>query len=143
MKYRIVSLLFALPLLAAAQSNIDVIDQRQEAFSQIESLTKKVNKTLNGSATDWNLLQTQSETLHNSSHSLTNLFPAGSKQGSKAKEDVWQKPDQFNQLLQKMDEGFETLYLASQAQDIKQAQQGLKTAEQTCRSCHRSYRSRW
>lgn len=143
MKVTIVSLLFALPALAVAQTNIDPIDQRQKAFSQIEDVAKQANKTLNGASTDWALLIEQSETLYKNSHTLSSLFPEGSDTGSKAKSDIWLKPEKFEQLLAQMDEGFEALYFASKNQDHKRAQQGLDSAEQTCRNCHRSYRSRW
>ena len=93
MKVTIVSLLFALPALAVAQTNIDPIDQRQKAFSQIEDVAKQANKTLNGSSTDWALLIEQSETLYKNSHTLSSLFPEGSDTGSKAKSDIWLKPE--------------------------------------------------
>jgi cytochrome c556 len=42
-----------------------------------------------------------------------------------------------------MDQGFQALYQASLKQDIDAAEQGLEQAQDTCNSCHRSYRSRW
>ncbi|MDC5849924.1 cytochrome c [Vibrio europaeus] len=119
------------------------MEQRQHAFEQVETLVKSANRTLDGSQTDWDKLQATSLELKTHSQSLLALFPTGSQQGSKAKENVWSKPEKFNQLLLQMDKGFGQLYQASQQQSPSLAESGLDSAQKTCKSCHRSYRSRW
>ncbi|MDC5812038.1 cytochrome c [Vibrio europaeus] len=139
----IVSLLCLTPLLVNAQDYSQQIEQRQHAFEQVETLVKSSNRTLDGSQTDWDKLQVTSLELKTHSQSLLALFPTGSQQGSKAKESVWSKPEKFNQLLLQMDKGFGQLYQASQQQSPSLAESGLDSAQKTCKSCHRSYRSRW
>ncbi|WP_414932832.1 c-type cytochrome [Vibrio europaeus] len=139
----IVSLLCLTPLLVNAQDYSQQIEQRQHAFEQVETLVKSANRTLDGSQTDWDKLQATSLELKTHSQSLLALFPTGSQQGSKAKENVWSKPEKFNQLLLQMDKGFGQLYQASQQQSPSLAESGLDSAQKTCKSCHRSYRSRW
>ncbi|MDC5805741.1 cytochrome c [Vibrio europaeus] len=139
----IVSLLCLTPLLVNAQDYSQQIEQRQHAFEQVETLVKSANRTLDGSQTDWDKLQVTSLELKTHSQSLLALFPTGSQQGSKAKESVWSKPEKFNQLLLQMDKGFGQLYQASQQQSPSLAESGLDSAQKTCKSCHRSYRSRW
>ncbi|MEZ8099265.1 c-type cytochrome [Vibrio bivalvicida] len=139
----IISLLCSTPLLVNAQDYSQQIEQRQGAFKQVETLVKSANHTLDGSQTDWDKLQATSLELNNHSQALLTLFPAGSQQGSKAKESVWSKPEKFNQLLLQMDKGFEQLYQASQQQSLSLAESSLDSAQRTCKNCHRSYRSRW
>ncbi|WP_261396760.1 c-type cytochrome [Photobacterium rosenbergii] len=125
--------------LSAAQS----IEQRQQAFVQIESGAKLAGKTLDNNQVDWDSLEQISQQLHESSVSLHSLFPEGSQQGSKAKEKVWKDKAKFERSLNQMDAGFEQLYQATLTEDKKAAQQGLKSAQSTCKACHRQYRSRW
>ncbi|NOI27544.1 c-type cytochrome [Vibrio coralliilyticus] len=143
MKKILIGLAVVLPLTAIAQDFSQQITERQNAFEDIESTSKLVSKTLNGGDTDWSKLESQSQKLANHSHALLTLFPQGSHVDSKAKPEIWSKPDKFNQLLTQMDQGFQDLYQASQNKDIKMAESGLESAQDTCRSCHRSYRSRW
>ena len=125
--------------LSAAQC----IEQRQQAFVQIEEGAKLAGKTLDKNQVDWDSLEQISQQLHQSSVSLHALFPEGSQQGSKAKEKVWKDKAKFERSLNQMDAGFEQLYQATLTQDKKAAQQGLKSAQSTCKACHRQYRSRW
>ena len=138
-----ISLLCSTPLLVNAQNYTQQIEQRQHAFEKVETLVKSANRTLDGSQTDWDKLQATSLELNNHSQALLTLFPVGSQQGSKAKDSVWSKPEKFNQLLLQMDQGFAELYQASQQQSPSLAESGLDAAQKTCKSCHRSYRSRW
>ncbi len=130
--------------LCAQDSNAkDIIDARQKAFSDIESQTKVVKKILNGNETDWSNLLEASHQLVASSDALKGAFVSGTQVGSKARESVWGKPEKFNRLLQQMQEGYQQVALGAQKQSTVEIEKGLKAAESTCKSCHRSYRSRW
>ncbi|WP_431787275.1 c-type cytochrome [Vibrio harveyi] len=131
------------PTTLFAQDFNSQIDMRQNAFEQIESLSKQADKTLNGSNTDWQALAQIGNELSRHSEHLLQAFPQGSQADSKAKKEVWSKPENFNRLMVQMDEGFVQLYQAAQDQQVSAAEAGLKQAQSTCRSCHRAYRSRW
>lgn len=139
----ITCLLYSTPLLVYAQDYSQQINSRQEAFEQIKSLIKNTKRTLDGSNTNWSKLQQHTTSLTERSKSLQTLFPSGSQSGSKAKKSIWTKPERFQQLLARMDQGFQELYQASKNQDVTLAEMGLDKAKSTCKSCHRSYRSRW
>ncbi|MCG9676792.1 cytochrome c [Vibrio sp. Isolate23] len=144
MKQIFFSLLFlVLPSASYAEDFTVQIDKRQATFESIEVTSEYAEQTLSGSKTDWEKLTRHSQKLEAHSHALLTLFPQGSHVGSKAKSDIWSKPSKFNQLLIQMNQGFQELYKASLAQDINRAEIGLKNAQDTCRNCHRSYRSRW
>lgn len=125
------------------QSHASQIEQRQDAFTQVETLVEKANDTLDGNGTNWLALEETSLKLTTHSQALLTLFPSGSQEGSKAKETVWSQPEKFNRLLGQMDQGFQELYRGSQSSDVSLAESGLEAAQDTCKSCHRSYRSRW
>ncbi|MGX9521540.1 c-type cytochrome [Vibrio mediterranei] len=128
---------------APDSATLDIIDARQKAFTALESQTKAVKKTLDGSDTDWQTLLEASEQLVANSDALNGAFVLGTQEGSKAKESVWSKPEKFNRLMQQMQQGYQQVALGAQNQSIAEVEKGLKAAEFTCKSCHRSYRSRW
>ena len=144
MKKLAISLLMTLPLSVHAEDFGADINKRQNAFDNIETISEQVEYTMDGQDTDWAKLETQSKSLATYSDSLLALFPQGSHSGdTKAKLEIWSKPQKFNQLLQQMDKGFQDLYQASQLKDIQMAEAALESAQDTCRGCHRSYRSRF
>ncbi|MGF1833505.1 c-type cytochrome [Photobacterium sanguinicancri] len=138
-------LVISLPVLAKAgiDSYDQAIVQRQTAFSSIESDLKTASKSIDGQDSDWQQLVLISEQLADHSKALMTLFPEGSQSGSKAKKEVWNKPEKFNVLLAQMDTGFQQMYQASEQQNLNELKAGLSQAEKTCRGCHRSYRARF
>ncbi|MGF1842019.1 cytochrome c [Vibrio clamense] len=143
MKKLTIALLVTLPAFANAQSSQNIIDTRQHSFSSIENKTEQLEEVLDKDKPDWTEVVTISEELTHHSTQLRALFPEGSSEGSKAKGTIWEKPEKFNKLMMEMDQGFKDLYQASKNQDLNSAQNGLEQAQDTCNSCHRSYRSRW
>ncbi|OAN11436.1 hypothetical protein A3K86_21070 [Photobacterium jeanii] len=132
-----------LPAILAFPAQANEVQQRQDAFSAIEKTVKQVTNALEQSEPDWKTVLASSQQLKSHSQSLMTLFPDGSEEGSKAKSSVWSKPEKFNALMAKMDQGFEQALVESQSQQLAGVKAGLKQAESTCKACHRSYRSRW
>jgi len=131
------------PRILIAQDFSVQIETRQSAFDQIESLSKKAGKELKGSNIDWKSLEQIGIELTRQSAQLQHAFPQGSQADTRAKKEVWDKPDNFNRLMLQMDEGFMDLYHAAQRQESSLAEEGLKQSLNACRNCHRTYRSRW
>ncbi len=143
MKKTLTILTIALSMISFAQANDYSlqIKERQNAFEQVESLSDDAEDLIDDA--NWRELEKVSQSLSQHSHKLLNLFPQGSQEGSKAKKSVWSNPQKFNTLLTQMDDGFQELYQASLQQEKAMAVRGLDRAQDTCNSCHRSYRSRW
>ncbi|WP_017220535.1 c-type cytochrome [Moritella dasanensis] len=144
------SLTFSLAITSAAASEstltaslIQDVEQRQAAFSQIEKQQKQIDKALGNSSTDWSQLEVLSADLTVNSASLQHLFVQGSQLDSKAKDKVWDDNIQFKAALDKMNNSFIKMDSAIQQQDKNTAKDALKQANNTCRNCHRQYRSRW
>jgi len=143
MKKLVISLCVLLSNIAFAQTSVDLINARQQAFVHIENQSEQVEDMMDEDVPNWSEIESISQQLVQHSQLLNTVFPEGSQAGSKAKEAVWDKPEKFNQLMQEMDSGFALLYQASQQQDKEAAEAGLEQAQDTCNGCHRSYRSRF
>ncbi|KJG55837.1 cytochrome C [Photobacterium kishitanii] len=143
MKIAVLSLMTFFPLFAGAQALDSEIKQRQQVFSNIEILSEQAEELIDDKNTNWAKLEQVSREIKQQSFLLLDLFPQGSQQGSKAKQAVWNKPQKFSAQLKQMIIGFEQLNQASQERNMHLAGQGMESAQSTCRSCHRSYRSRW
>lgn len=147
---RPLSILFSLAItsVAAAESTLSTslthdVEQRQTAFSQIEKQQKQIDKALGKSVPDWQQLKAVSAELTANSASLQSLFVLGSQLDSKAKEKVWDDNMKFKAALAKMDANFIKMNSAIQQKDKNTAEEALEQANNTCRNCHRQYRSRW
>ena len=140
MKKLTIALLIAVPVMAIAAT--EAVNNRQQAFSSIEKLNKQVSSELGNRNTDWKKVEELSGSLVEHGIVLNNSF-SESDTGGKAKETVWSKPEKFNQLMLQMNQGFTELQQASIEQDLSNAERGLDAANNTCRACHRTYRSRW
>ncbi|WP_394150175.1 c-type cytochrome [Vibrio maritimus] len=134
---------FGITHTSLAQAHEEMIAARQNAFSNIENQTKVVSKQVKKSDIDWQAMLAASEQLTVDSTMLSNAFETGSQEGSKAKASVWSKPEKFNRLLAEMQQGYKQVSEGVDKQSIDEVKRGLKVAESTCKSCHRSYRSRW
>ncbi|MEG3221246.1 cytochrome c [Vibrio gigantis] len=130
----------SLPMISAAAP--DVVNNRQHAFSSIEEVSKQVDSELNNHDVDWLKVGELSEMLVEHGEVLKVSFSEGDT-GGKAKKEIWSKPEKFNQLMLQMNQGFVELYQASVEQDLSSAEQGLDSVNNTCKGCHRTYRSRW
>lgn len=139
---KLVILLWAMSASAFAQDHSAIIDQRQDAYSNIDEITEEVEFLIDGEDSDWALLEEHSLSLVNYSRSLVDAFPAGSQEGSKAKPAVWEQPEKFDKLLKQLIAGFEQFHQGALAKDADLAQAGLEQSMDTCKSCHRGYRSR-
>ncbi|ODS05310.1 c-type cytochrome [Vibrio scophthalmi] len=143
MKTQLILIALMTPCIALASNNSQLIKDRQEAFTHIEQQLKEASEHLDSLETDWLTVEISAIQLQEMSESLQHSFPQGSQEGSKASDKIWQQPNEFNQLMQQMDQGFETLYRATKEHNVDLAERGIEAAQQTCRACHRTYRSRW
>lgn len=131
---------------ASAADNLsreEIINARQSHFETIDKNMKQLGKALNTSTPDWVNVRVLAKQSQQVASGLKTAFPQGSEEGSRAKSAVWSKPTQFNRLMAEMDQGFTEMLVAVNNQDSRSAQQGLKQAGATCKSCHRQYRSLW
>ncbi|MGV2987856.1 c-type cytochrome [Vibrio sp. E150_011] len=130
-------------MLSSTTTLANAVEQRQQAFSDIESNTKSVSRLLDQDHIAWDEVQLMSEKLQLDSNIVSTAFVNEAQKGGKAKSDIWESPEKFDRLMLEMTDSYASLKEAVRDQNEKQAKQAIKSAESTCRSCHRSYRSRW
>lgn len=128
--------------ISAEKLKQDIV-QRQTAFSHIDKQQEQMAELLNGTEFNWQQLASLSTALNANSSSLQHLFVVGSQSGSKAKGKIWDDNQKFKAALAKMGKSFVLMDNAIKQQDSHAAKTALKQANNTCRSCHRQYRSRW
>jgi cytochrome c556 len=141
-KFLLLSLLIPFSVTSFAAGFDVEIEARHDAFHAIEDNVKSVGKMLKSGELDWDMLTRYSAELAKNSSSLKDLFPEGSQGDSRAKAAVWEKNDRFLAGLDKLDGGFQALYVAAQSQDTKAAMAGFKQATGTCKGCHRTFREK-
>ncbi|QDO84656.1 cytochrome c [Shewanella psychropiezotolerans] len=119
------------------------IEERKTSFTQIEDLNEQIKINLKSDDIPWPVLQANTDTLLAASSSLSNLFPQGSHENSRAKQKIWNTPAKFKNELALMDSHFRALNNAVLQKDTHAAKLALKKANSTCSNCHRKYRSWW
>jgi cytochrome c556 len=61
---------------------------------------------------------------------------------TRAKPDVWQKPAEFTQAQQKLNESTEQLLKAAESGNLEQIRPALKSVEESCKACHQKFRGK-
>ncbi len=135
-------LLMLLPSALSATSQADQIKARQHAMTGIEILLNHLNKAMDDEI-EWDKMQTYSDRLLTHQQALQRAFPKGSIGDSNSSPKIWREPEKFERLLIQLGAGFTNMQAASITKDKSQFVQGLDEARSTCRSCHRSYKTRW
>ncbi|WP_163390751.1 c-type cytochrome [Enterovibrio norvegicus] len=130
----------AIPSMAETR---DAVDARQKTFVSMADSFNSMKKLEDGRDTDWDTIKTMALENAESISSLPGLFPEGSLEGSRSKETVWTKWDKFEKGLVSLETAFEDMSTAAEAQDAKALKKAFKTADRSCKSCHRAYRSKW
>ncbi|MCW8833619.1 MAG: cytochrome c [Colwellia sp.] len=126
-----------------AKNYHEEIEKRQDTFSAIEELSESLEDELDEDAPNWEMVEQQSLKLVEHTKSLDSLFSPESAEDSRARTAIWDNPEKFDRLMAQLNSGFQQLNHASRNRDIEAAQAGLEEAQDTCSSCHRSYRSLW
>lgn len=137
------TLLLTTPLAALAQEAQSIVDSRQTTFEKAEQLIEQSEDLIDNATPDWEQLELVTGKLVSTGNILSQSFPKGSHHSSRAKLNIWQQPAKFNSLFKKMNDGYLMMQTGVENQDIKQINNGIKQAQKTCKSCHRSYRSFW
>lgn len=126
-----------------AQAYKEEIEQRQNTFAAIEDNSDFVEEELDEDQPNWQEIEQRSLKLVEHTKSLKLLFSPESAEDSRARTAIWEDPQKFNRLMTQLNSGFEELYQASKNQNMAAAEDALETAQDTCNSCHMSYRSLW
>jgi cytochrome c556 len=129
-------------LATMVQAQTDVIKQRQELMKSQGAAMKAINGILeaNGSVAD---IAVHAAKLDETSHQITDLFPAGSDQGdTKAKADIWQNPDDFGAKTKDLQDQAAMLVTAVAGGDMAAVKAQYDKVGGACGGCHKVYKAK-
>jgi len=73
----------------------------------------------------------------------TDVFPEGSAgEGSRAMDEIWENADEFQEVLEGLQDATSGLLDAVYAGDIGAVEEALTAVAGSCRDCHRAFRAR-
>jgi cytochrome c556 len=121
-----------------------VMHERHEGMEQIGKSAKALRAQLAGDTPDLAVVRQSAATIADLSQKASNWFPAGTgpsvgKTG--AKEEIWQKPDDFQAKLRDFQAAAKAFNATAQAGDVPAIKAGFADLGKTCKACHDNYRS--
>ncbi|KXF81801.1 hypothetical protein ATN88_02620 [Enterovibrio coralii] len=128
---------------ATASDFSSQVDARQSSFLSMADNLRQMKKLEDGSDSDWEQIKTLALENAKIMSELPVMFPEGSAQGSKSKDAVWSKWDKFESGLVSLGGEFDVMALAADEQNAKALKSAMKTADRSCKSCHRAFRAKW
>jgi cytochrome c556 len=92
-------------------------------------------------AKDYATVETKAKELMSNSEQIA-LFPKGSKTGkTKAKAEVWEKPDDFAKVAKSLGKASGELVTAAKNRDDAAMSLKFKELSDTCTTCHKTFRA--
>jgi cytochrome c556 len=135
------SLFLALALLIAAPvfAQQDVIEKRQKLMKEQSAAAKAIKAAVE--AKDYATIEVKAKEIVGTADKIVEAFPKGSTKGkTKAKDDIWAKPDEFANQAKSLKKAATELAEAAKAKDpgidVK-----VKAVGDVCGSCHKAFRA--
>ncbi|USH03459.1 cytochrome c [Grimontia kaedaensis] len=138
----LVSALLMVAGAAMAQDFSEVIDNRQQNFLSIADTFKSLKKAEDGSDSDWEIIRNLAIKNADTVGALKGMFPEGSSFDSRSKPAVWTKWDKFESGLDGLQTSFVSMADAAVAQDDDALEAAIKSADRSCKACHRGFRTK-
>jgi cytochrome c556 len=135
------ALFAALALFIATQvfAQQDVIDKRQKLMKEQSAAAKAIKGAVE--AKDYATIEAKAKDIVGTADKIVEAFPKGSTKGkTKAKDDIWAKPDEFSNNAKRLKKAASELADAAKAKDpgvdVK-----VKAMGDVCSACHKAYRA--
>lgn len=134
-------LLGFLTLLITSQlfAQADVIEKRQKVMKGQSEAAKAIKAA--AESKDYATIEMKAKDLMGSSEKIPELFPKGSTQGkTKAKAEIWEKPDDFSKNAKNLNKAAGELAAAAKAKDDAAVGEKVKAVSGACGGCHKAFR---
>jgi len=133
--FAVLALFIAAPVLAQQ----DVIDKRQKLMKEQSAAAKAIKGAVE--AKDYATIEAKAKDLVGTADKIVESFPKGSTKGkTKAKDDIWAKPDEFSNNAKSLKKAASELADAAKAKDpgvdVK-----VKAVGDACSACHKANRA--
>jgi cytochrome c556 len=135
------SLFAGLSLMIAAPvfGQQDVIDKRQKLMKEQSAAAKAIKGAVE--AKDYATIEAKAKDLVSTADKIVEAFPKGSTKGkTKAKDDIWAKPDEFSKNAKDLKKAASELADAAKAKDPGMDVK-VKAVGDVCSSCHKAFRA--
>jgi cytochrome c556 len=117
----------------------DVIEKRQKLMKGQSAAAKEIKGA--AEAKDYATIQAKAKDLMGSSDKIVEAFPKGSTKGkTKAKAEIWEKPDEFAKAAKSLHKAADELADAAKAKD-PDIDVKVKAVSGACGSCHKAFRA--
>ncbi len=131
---------------AAAADAVGVIQARQTHYKEIGKAAKAIFEQLKSPAPSLPVIQASAKQIDALAPDVPSWFPAGSGPApgvkTKAKAEIWAKPDEFKHDATAFAEAAHKLDLAAAGGDLAAIRAGTQSLGQTCKTCHEAFRER-
>ena len=136
----LLSLLF-LSTLPAAEPE-DLIKYRQNTMKAIGGHMGAIAAIVQGKV-DMNHLKPHADALAATSMTVKDIFPEDSAVGeTNAKTEIWDKPDEFQQAVTKLEQAAAAFATAADSGDSAQIGAAMKDLGGACKNCHDNFRQK-
>jgi len=129
-------------LIASAQvfAQADAIGERQKLMKRQNADAKAIKSAVD--AKDFATVETKAKDLIGTSEKIVGLFPKGSDTGkTRAKPEIWQKPDDFAKYAKSLGKAADELAAAAKAGNEADVNVKVKALGAVCSSCHKEFRA--
>ena len=118
-----------------------IVAERMEVMKTMGRELKALAEMLTSSSRiDAVLASKHAEAFHKSCHQLGSLFPSGVDHHSRARPEIWQKPDAFAAELHRLHQASAGLLQAVATGDKGVVRASIGEVQETCNSCHEKFR---
>jgi cytochrome c556 len=129
------------PITLGHESATGIVAERMELMKTMGRELKAIADMLTSSSqVDTVLARKHAEAFHESCHQVGALFPSGVDHHSRARPEIWQKPEAFAAELHRLHQASAALIQAVATGDKGVVRTSVGQVQGTCNSCHEKFR---
>lgn len=118
----------------------DVIEKRQALMKSNSAAAKAIKGAVESK--DYATIETKAKDIGGNADKIVEAFPKGSTKGkTKAKDDIWAKPDEFSKNAKSLKKAATELADAAKAKDAEAVTVKVKALGDVCGACHKANRA--
>jgi len=141
-KFFIATVIAFMALLVSSQvfAQAEVIEKRQDAMKGNSANAKAIKAAIESK--DYATIETKAKDIMGTAEKIPSLFPKDSTKGkTKAKAEIWEKPDEFAKAAKNLGKAASELAAAAKAKDDAEIGVKVKALGDACGSCHKAFRA--
>lgn len=130
----------ALAFSTQAFSQSDVIEKRQKAMKSQSAAMKEVKAAVESK--NYATVEAKAKDVMGTADQIPSLFPKGSTKGkTKAKDEIWEKNDDFVKHAKALSKSAGELAAAAKAGNDAEVGAKVKSVGSSCSGCHKEFRA--